>query len=99
MSYEFKKARYMDNKGNPTGVAIFLYDSEGLLGRLTTNLDEEGINSEYEGYLDVNNAKNYMYVLDGRYEILEGIQSGYVVYPRVRFNKDFIDRLEEYEGY
>lgn len=100
MRYDFKKTRYIDENNKPTRLALLLYVNDELYGRLTTNI-EDGVveeDEEYIGYLDVNNAMQYLYLLDGSYEILGGTPSGFVVYPKVRFNKDFIDRLEEYDG-
>lgn len=54
----------------------------------------EMLQDKYEE-IDVNNSSQLGEMLQDKFEVIGGHRSGFVLYPLVKFDKEFLDSLEE----
>lgn len=94
-NYTFKKTKYMDNNR----LAILAYDNQeesgGMFTVVTTNLEDGLTLEDNMAYIDVNNSFQLGEMLQDKFEVIGETGSGFVVYPLVKFDEDFLDSLEE----
>lgn len=97
-NYTFKKSKYMDNNR----LAILAYDNQeesgGLFTVVTTNLEDGLTLEDNMAYIDVNNSFQLGEMLQDKFEVIGRHRSGFVLYPLVKFDEEFLDSLEEAEN-
>lgn len=80
-------------------LAILAYDNQeesgGLFTVVTTNLEDGLTLEDNMAYIDVNNSFQLGEMLQDKFEVIGETGSGFVVYPLVKFVKEFLDSLEE----
>lgn len=80
-------------------LAILAYDNQeesgGLFTVVTTNLEDGLTLEDNMAYIDVNNSFQLGEMLLDKFEVIGDYQSGFVLYPLVKFDEEFLDSLEE----
>ena len=89
---KFKKAKYLNNN-----LAILIYKNNELYADVTVNLYD--FLPEYYGYIHINHLtrEDLDYIMNPKNGIIDQVitytRSGFVDYPLVEFNHEFVDGL------
>ena len=83
-------------------LAILAYDNQeesgGLFTVVTTNLEDGLTLEDNMAYIDVNKSYQLGEMLLDKFEVIGRHRSGFVLYPLVKFDEEFLDSLEEAEN-